>query len=424
MSDITGRIASLSPEKRALLEKRLLRKNSSPIKESGIQRRGTSGPCPLSFSQERLWLYNQIEPDVPNIIPFILRIKGQVNLNALKKSLDAIVARHESLRTTFSSEAGEPFQVIHPVMSIGMTVIDLGVLPEAEREAESQRLIDAELKRQFDLSADFMLRATLIRLSDLENILILIMHHIASDGWSTGIFFRELSLLYRAFEEHRDSALPDLPVQYADFACWQRTWMKGEVLEKQLSYWQTQLYDIPAVLDLPTDRPRPANRSNQGASHSVILSKRLIDRLRCISKQEGVTMFTLMSAAFKTLLYRYTNQGDICLGTFVANRNRVEIENLIGFFVNTLVLRTDLSDNPGFLELLRREHHIVLGAFAHQDIPFEKLLEILHPGRDISHTPLFQVALSFENMPKVPLDLPNLSFEFIAADPSVSLYDM
>ena len=231
-------------------------------------------------------------------------------------------------------------------------------------------------------------------------------------------FFAELSALYHSFADGKPSPLPDLHIQYADFACWQRKWMQGEMLEKQLSYWKDHLSDIPTVLELPSDRPRPVKRSLKGASHDVILTEKLVDRLRSISKNEGVTMFTLMMAAFKTLLYRYTNQGDICVGTFVANRNRVEIENLIGFFVNTLVLRTDLSDNPGFLELLEREHQIALGAFAHQDVPFETLLETLQPktgDKLYAHFSrslfLLRICLTSRS------NLPGLSFEFISTEP-------
>ncbi|MGC2061394.1 MAG: condensation domain-containing protein, partial [Thermodesulfovibrionales bacterium] len=425
ISDLSGRIVNLSPEKRSLFERHLLKKkNVFPDKNQAILRRGTSDPCVLSFSQERLWLYDQLEPDMPNIIPYAFRMRGDLYPYALEKALDTILDRHEVLRTNFSSDTGETLQVIHQHRPVKMTSVDLGMWPEPEREHELWQIIDAELKRLFDLSTDLMLRATLIRLSDREHILVLTIHHIASDGWSVEIFFRELLTLYGAFTEDKPSPLPDLPIQYADFACWQRKWMKGEVLENQLSYWQEQLADIPEVLALPLDRPRPAVRSLQGLSHGVILPEKLVGRLKGIGKREGVTMFTLMMAAFKTLLYRYTNQVDICVGTFVANRNQVTLENLIGFFVNTLVLRTDLSDDPSFRELLQREHQIALGAFANQDVPFEKLLEVLNPRRDSRHTPLFQVALSFENMPKAILDLPNLSFEFMPLDPSVSLYDM
>ncbi len=424
MNDFNKRIASLSPEKRALLERHLLKKASLSIQKQEICRRGTPGPCQLSFGQERLWLYNQLEPDNPNLIPSVLRLRGSLNLCALEKTLDAIVVRHEILRTTFSSDTGEPLQVIHPSRSIQLAFIDLLTCPEADRQTEVQRLIDAEKQRPFDLTKDLMLRATLIRLSEREHTLMLTMHHIASDGWSMGIFFNELLALYGAYAAGDPSPLPDLSIQYADFARWQRKWMEGEVLERQLSYWQNQLSEIPPVLDLPSDRPRPAVRSLRGASQGIILPEKLIARLKSICKQEGATMFTLMMAAFKTLLYRYSGQGDICVGTFTANRNRVEIEDLIGFFVNTLVLRTCLSDGLSFRELLQREHGAALGAFANQDIPFEKLILILKPKRDLSYTPLFQVALSFEAMPKDYLELPNLSFEILPPHPLVSLYDL
>ena len=379
---------------------------------------------PLSYAQERLWLHNQLEPNTSNNIPLAFRITGNLNRNALAKALNTILERHESLRTTFSSETEGPLQMVQPAGPLPVSFVDMGEWPEAGIEAVIARLITAEVRRLFNLSKDLMVRATLIKLSDTEHILILTMHHIASDGWSIGIFFQELSALYRAAEEGRPSPLADLPIQYADFACWQRKWMQGEVFERQLAYWRDQLAHNPAVLELPADRPRPAVRSLQGASHGIILPEILVDRLKQLCKREGVTMFTLMMAALKTLLYRLTGHGDICVGTFAANRNRVEIEGLIGFFVNTLVLRTHLSDGLSFRQLLNREHENALGAFAHQDIPFEKILEAVNPRRDLSYTPLFQVALAFENVPRGDLELPDLSLEFMKPEPSISLYDL
>jgi amino acid adenylation domain-containing protein len=382
------------------------------------------GDMPLSFAQERLWLYDQLEPNMPNIIPCAIRLHGNLDQQALQKGLDEIVNRHAVLRTTFSSATGEALQVIRSGCSVHMTIADLEAQPVPEQDKALQSIIDSEVARPFDLSNDLMLRVTLIRSSDKEHVLLLTIHHIATDGLSMEIFFRELAALYIAIAEGRPSTLPCLPVQYADFACWQRKRLRGEFLEKQLLYWKEQLAGIAEVLDLPSDRTRPEIRSYKGASCKMPLPDILVDRLRLLSYQECVTMFTLMMTAFKVLLYRFTGQEDICVGTFATNRNRVELEGLIGFFVNTLVMRTDLGGNPDFLELLHREHAVNMGAFAHQDVPFEKLIEALKPKRALSHTPFFQAALSFNTIPKTTFELPGMSFEFMSLENRASLYDL
>lgn len=379
---------------------------------------------PLSFAQERLWLHDQLEPNTPNNINNAVRISGSLKSDVLQMALDTIVERHEVLRTTFSVVSGNPIQVVNQKRPVQITRIDLTNSPADERDSEIERRISDEARQCFNLSSDLMLRVVLLRLSDNEHVLILTMHHIASDEWSMKIFFQELWTLYGAFAEGRTSPLPDLTVQYADFACWRREWMSGDILQTRLSYWQKQLADSPAVLELPSDRPRLQVWSLKGASHYVMLSERLTSSLRQLSEQEGGTMFILMMAAFKTLLYRYTGHGDICVGTFTANRNRLEIERLIGFFVNTLVLRTNLSDGPGFRELIRRERDEAMDAFAHCDMPFEKLVEVLNPQRDPGRTAIFQVALAFEDEPEISCELPDLSFEFLDSETSVSLYDL
>jgi amino acid adenylation domain-containing protein len=353
---------------------------------------------PPSFAQQRLWFINQLEPNssVYNI-PSAIRLEGPLGVTALEQSFNEIIRRHEALRTTFSTVEGEPVQVISPSLTLPLTVLDLGNCPESEREDVARRFAREEARRPFDLARGPLVRMTLVRLGREDHILLFTMHHILSDGWSMGVLHRELSVLYRAFVKGEPSPLPDLSIQYTDFAVWQREWLQGEVLEKQLSYWKKQLEGIPGVLNLPMDHPRPTVQSYRGARRSIQLSKELTQGLKVLSRKEGVTLFMTLLAAFQTLLYRYTGQDDIVIGSPIANRNRAEIEGLIGFFVNTLVLRANFSGNPTFKEMLAQVRETALGAYAHQDLPFEKLVEELKPERSLSHSPLFQVMFVLQN---------------------------
>ena len=401
MKELEQCIAGLSPEKRALLEQRLMKRARPIAQEQRIRWREEEEPYPLSFAQQRLWFLDQMEPDSPTYnVPTAMRINGSINVEALRKTLDALVVRHEVLRTTFASVDGSPVQVITESRSVELPVIDLREWPPAEREVEAQRLIVEHTRLPYNLSQDLMLRALLLRLDEQEHHLLLTMHHIASDGWSTGILYRELATLYEAFSTGKPSPLPELPIQYAAFAQWQREWLQGEVLESQLSYWKQQLGDNLPVLGLPTDRPRPAVQTYRGARQSLALPKTLSDSLQALSRQERSTMFMPLLAAFQALLHRYTGQEDIVVGSPVAGRSRVETEGLIGFFVNTLVLRTDLSGEPTFRDLLGRVREVALAAYDHWDLPFEKLVEELNPDRNLSYTPLFQVVFAFQNAPR------------------------
>lgn len=366
MNDLSHRIATLSPEKRALLELRLMKKDTAVTNRYVIPRRGAIGSCSLSFAQQRLWFLNQLEQDTPvyNIVKAV-RMSGVLDVEVLQKTLAAIVARHEALRTTFAVTEGSPVQIIVESRSVELAIIDLSTCPEMACEGELQRLLIAEARRSFNLSHDVMLRATVLQLDQQENVLLLVMHHIASDGWSIGILFREFVTLYAAFCLGQPSPLPELPIQYADFAVWQQQWLQGEVLEQQLAYWTRQLADNLPVCELPTDRPRPAVQSYRGARQSLVLPGTLSDALKALSRREGVTLFMTLLAAFQTLLHRYTGQDDIVVGSPIAGRTRAELEGLIGFFVNTLVLRTDLSGNPTLRELLGRVRETALGAYAH-----------------------------------------------------------
>jgi amino acid adenylation domain-containing protein/non-ribosomal peptide synthase protein (TIGR01720 family) len=316
---------------------------------------------------------------------------------ALEQTLNEIARRHEILRTTFGAVDGRPIQIIAPELILMLPIVDLQELPEAEQEAETRRLAAREARQSFDLARGPLWRVALLQLEQDHHVVLFTMHHIISDGWSMSVLIREVGALYQAFANSSPSPLTELPIQYADFAYWQRQWLQGEVLEQQLSYWKQQLADIPPILELPTDRPRPVVQTFHGRAQYVTLSKELSGALKELSQREGVTLFMTFLAAFKILLHRYTGRDDILVGTAVANRNRAEIEQLIGFFVNTLVLRTDLSGNPSFQELLGRVREITLGAYAHQDLPFEKLVSELQPERNTSHAPLVQVAFQLQN---------------------------
>jgi alpha-ketoglutarate-dependent taurine dioxygenase len=379
---------------------------------------------PLSFAQQRLWFLDQMEPGAYAYnIPSPVRLTGQLNVRALEQSLNEIMRRHEALRTTFATIDECPVQVIHPPALTPLPMIDLSDRPEAEREAEAQRLMIEDYRQPFDLSHGPLLRACLLRLSDEEHVLLLAMHHIVGDAWSVSVLFQELGDLYRAFAANQPSPLAELLIQYADFALWQREWLQGETLERQIAYWQQQLASAP-LLKLPTDRPRTAGQTYQGAHLPTLFPQDLLDSLKALSRREGVTLFMTLLAAFQTLLHRHTEQEDIVVGTDVAGRDREEIEGLIGFFINHLVLRTDLSGNPSFRELLRREREVTLGAYAHQDVPFDKLVEALKPERSLSHTPLFQALFVLQNTPQPKLAWPGLKLSAVDFESGTTKFDL
>ncbi|MEG4234725.1 amino acid adenylation domain-containing protein [Microcoleus sp. Pol11C3] len=383
------------------------------------------GDLPLSFAQQRLWFLDQLMSGTPLYnLPNALVLKGSLNVTALEQSLSEIVRRHEALRTTFSAVNGQPIQVIHAPVTLLLPIVDLRELPETEREVEAQRLATEEGQRPFDLVNEQLLRVKLLHLGEEEHLLLLTMHHIVSDGWSIGVFMRELTALYEAFSTEKSSSLPELPIQYADFAAWQNEWLVGEVLDVQLNYWKRHLGGQLPVLELPTDRPRPPVQTYRGAREFLELPKKSTDALKALSQQEGVTLFMTLLAAFQILLYRYTGQEDVIVGSPIANRNRAEIEGLIGFFVNTLVLRTELSGDPSFRELLGRVREVALGAYAHQDLPFEKLVEELQLERDLSRNPLFQVMFVFQNAPISALEFRGLSLTPVEVHNGTAKFDL
>jgi alpha-ketoglutarate-dependent taurine dioxygenase/acyl carrier protein len=364
------------------------------------QRIESDQPQPLSFAQQRLWFLDQFEPNSSTYnVHIAVRLSGSLDTAALERSLSEIVRRHETLRTTFSLENGEPVQIIHPAQPIELPLFDLSQVRADEREERARQMVLEEAARPFDLSAGPLLRTHLLKLDDEEHIALLTMHHIVSDGWSLGVLLKEVVTLYEAYSAGLESPLAELPIQYANYAVWQREWLQGEVLEEQLNYWKRQLAGAPAVLELPADRARPQAPTYRAGEQGFAIGEEIKEGLKELSRREGVTLFTVLLAAWQVLLYRHTGQEDIVLGTDVANRNRGETEGLIGFFVNQLVLRTDLSGNPTFVELLARVRETVLGAYAHQDLPFEKLVEVLKPDRALSRTPLFQAKIVFQTAP-------------------------
>ncbi|QLE41852.1 amino acid adenylation domain-containing protein [Nostoc sp. C052] len=390
-----------------------------------ILKRVENAELPLSYSQQRLWFLDQFEPNSASYnIPFGLRLVGTLNVVVLEQSLVEIIHRHEALRTNFITVDGQATQIIQTQPNWTVTVVDLKHLPWKEQEIAAQKLVKQQAFEPFDLAHDALIRATLIVLSPTEHWLLVCMHHVVSDGWSIGVFVEELQALYNAYSQGQPSSLLPLPIQYADFALWQRQWLQGEVLNSQLSYWEQQLANAPTFLPLPTDRPRPAVQTFNGAYLEFALSVELTQKLIKLSQQQGVTLFMTLLAAYNTLLYRYTGQTDILVGTPIANRDRTEIEGLIGFFVNTLVMRTDLSENPTFNELLPRLREMAFGAYAHQDLPFEMLVEALQPERDLSHTPLFQVMFVLNNAPKSEIELTGLTVSWLLIESAIAKFDL
>ena len=386
--DLARRIGSLSPQERAELRETLRRRTSS----SRIPRRTGGGPAPLSFSQQRMWFLDQWEPGSPtNNGARAVRLQGDLDTDALERGLAAVVERHEILRTTYMVEEREPLQVPLGDWSLEMPVVDLTRGAAESREPELARLLREAARRGFDLGADLMLRPTLFRMNPTEHVLLLSIHHIAFDASSDRVLNRELAELYGAFVEGRAPQLPELPIQFADYALWQRQRLQGPLLEKLLTYWRDALADAPERLRLPADHARAPVQAHRGKHRYVAFDGNLGADIVALARREGVTVFILLLAAFDALLYRFTGQEDVLVGSPFAGRNESELEGLIGFFTNTLVLRNRLAGNPTFRDLLARVRASTAGALAHQELPFEKLVESLRVRRDPSFNPLFQV---------------------------------
>ncbi|MCU1267656.1 MAG: hypothetical protein JWM21_3974 [Acidobacteria bacterium] len=415
MDNLSKRIEDLSPAKRTLLELRLRKSSAVDVGAEHIKPRvkprADGDSAVVSFAQERLWFLDQLGDNRALYnVPRALRLEGLLDIAALQKTLNEIVHRHEPLRTYFQNVGGTLRQIIGDKMRTPLVVIDLSTEPADQREAKTRQWVQEQAALPFDLSHGPMIRAVLLRLAAQVHVLLLTTHHIVSDAWSAGILFNELGELYDAFAgtQAAPSPLAPLTIQYADFAEWQRQWLQGEELQRQLSYWREKLGGTSGVLDLPTDYPRVSVQTARGAYKFLALSKDLNGALLDLSRQEGATLFMTLLAAFQILLWRYSGQDDIVVGSPIAGRNRAEIEQLIGFFINTLALRTDLSGDPTFRELLNQVKETALGAYAHQDLPFEKLVEELQPERDLSRNPLFQVMFQFQNTSNPALRLKDL----------------
>src|SRR6185503_3889979 len=380
---------------------------------------------PASLGQQRLWFLNQLEPASSFYnVSEVVRLSGDLRTDLLQRALSAVVARHEVLRTRFAIEGGNLVQIIAPAGDVQLTVVDLTDAPEDQKESIAQKLTRQETETRFDLLRGPMLRAQLLKLDATHHRLLLTMHHIVTDGWSNAILLRELTTLYEDFLNERSASLPDLPIQYADFAGWQRELLQGEFLEQQLGYWRKQLDGAPAVLELPTYQPRPPIQTFRGARESAVLSARLTRQLKELSRSEGVTLFMTLLATFQALLHRHGGGDDIVVGSPIANRNRSELEGLIGFFVNTLVLRTDCSGNPTFRELLQRVKQVALAGYSHQDVPFDKLVDELKPERSLSYSPLFQVTFALQEDRKSTLNLPGLELSWLEVDRGSAKFDL
>ncbi|HZO72941.1 MAG TPA: amino acid adenylation domain-containing protein, partial [Ktedonobacteraceae bacterium] len=382
-------------------------------------------PLPLSFAQQRLWFLEQFEPgSAAYHVPLVLRLTGPLQRQALHESLHLLIGRHESLRTTFESQNGQPVQRIHPPEPLPMPCLDLSTLPADQRATETTRLAAQEAERLFDLSQGPLLRTWLLHLEEQVQVLLVTMHHIITDAWSLTIFLRELATLYEAQVRATPVELAALPIHYADFALWQRRWLQGGQLARQLTYWQRQLQNAPAALNLPTDLRRPEVFNFQGATHPFLLCPTLSRKLKALSRSAGVTLFMTLLAAFQTLLCRYTAQEDILVGSPIANRTRTEVEGLIGFFVNMLVLRADLSGNPSFREVLDQVRETALEAYVHQDLPFEQLVETLHIERELDRPPLVQVAFVWQNASQAIPDLADVHLDLLDMSTGTAKFEL
>jgi natural product biosynthesis luciferase-like monooxygenase protein/amino acid adenylation domain-containing protein/FkbM family methyltransferase len=424
MDQISSRLARLDPEQLADLVQRL-RASGSGAPADAIPRRDPGEPRPLSFAQQRLWFVQQLDPaSVAYNMVSATRLEGRLDAGALQRALDTVVARHDALRTVIATRGGEPVQEVSEAMRIALETDDLSSVPAARRDEETERRARAEQDRPFDLAAGPLLRARLLRFGDERHVLLLAMHHVISDGWSRGVMVREVSQAYTALVRGDEPRLPGLPIQYPDFAAWQRERMQGERLAKELGYWTGKLAGAPPALALPTDRNRPAVQSFAGASHRFRLPEGVEDALRSLAREEGATLFMVLLAAYKTLLARYTGQADLVVGTPVANRGRSETEGLVGFFANMLALRTDLSGDPTFREALRRVRDTALGGYAHEELPFERLVEELHPERSLSRNLVFQTVFLLDESPARPFRLPGLDLVPVEIDPGTSMFDL
>ncbi|HSS47962.1 MAG TPA: condensation domain-containing protein, partial [Thermoanaerobaculia bacterium] len=422
-----NKLSGLSSAKKAVLFDLLRKKSQAEGATHRIEpREDRLAPLPLSFSQLRLWFLDRLHPGDPAYnLPSATRILGTLHLPSLALALAGVADRHEALRTTFAAtEDGEPVQVIAPRFVPRLPVVDLGALPAARRNPEIRRMSALESRLAFDLEKGPLLRGCVFRCADDEHLLLLEMHHIVSDGWSMGVLVNEIGALYPAFLAGQPSPLPELPVQYPDFAVWQRRRLSGALLEAELDWWRSRMAGMSPVLELPADHPRQAVRSTRGAGQSFLMDPTALSGLQALSLRHETTLFMTLLAGFFTVLQRYTGEDDLAVATPIAGRIRAELGPLIGFFVNTLVLRTDLGGNPSFSELLTRVRETTLSSYSHQELPFERLVEELAPERDLSRPPLVQVMFTMENTPKVALEHPGIKIISEATGLGVAQFEL
>ncbi|MBA3826127.1 MAG: AMP-binding protein, partial [Ktedonobacterales bacterium] len=411
MSDLVQRLAALSPEKRALLEAQLKRKGQ------------TYNTFPLSFAQQRLWLVDQLQPgNTSYSLLLAFRLRGALDVPALERSVSTIIERHEVLRTVYPTVRGQPVQAVTPALAVTLPLIELP--PEGDRTQAVQAMIEQEGQHVFDLEHGPLIRFLLVRVQPDDHVLITNMHHICSDGWSLAVLTREIAEIYPAYVRGQPSPMAPLPIQYADYAVWQRDSARDAEQARHLAYWRERLLDAPPLLELPTDFARPTVPTARGEVQEARIPLALAERLQALGQTEHATLFMVLLATFQLQLSRLTDQHDVVVGTAVANRNRAETENLIGFFVNTLAMRADLSGNPTFRALLTQVRDEALGAYTHQDVSFDRLLEELHPTRDLSHTPIFQVLLNMINTPTMQTQWGDLAVEIVAPQEGGAKFDL
>jgi len=424
-SELEKRLAGLSPERRKLLEMRLRATEAAAADDQPRPRARPDGTAPLSFAQRRMWMLDRMQPGAAVYnVPHPLRISRPLDAAALERALDALRARHEALRTVFAERADGPVQVIHPPSPVHLPLLDLSELPEDEREAELRRRVDLDANTGFDLEGGPLLRASLVRLAPEDHALLLCMHHAATDGWSMGVLQRELGALYAGFRNGLGDPLAPLPLQYADFAVWQRERLSGEVLERQVAFWRRTLAGAPPALELPTDRPRPAVESHRGRTLLFPVSADLAERLRDVAREEGATLFAVLLAALRIVLARHAGQEEVVIGTPVANRRHSSLEALVGFFVNTLALRSHVPGDPGFRTLVRAERDAALAAFDHQDLPFDRVVEMLRLPRDAGRNPVFQAVMTLQNARMELLELAGCAVSPIRPEYDTAKFDL
>lgn len=447
LEQIKSKIAQLSPKQRELLQQRLNQRKSNstdpqqikpenssqfeinqplnPRKITAIKPVSREKEIPLSFAQQRLWFLDQLEGKSETYnIPTALKIEGKLNLEALKETFKQISQRHEVLRTNFQQKSEKATQEIATETEIEIPIINLEKIGESEKSSEVTKQINQEANQPFNLSKDVLIRVKLIKLAAENQILIITIHHIISDGWSMGILINEIGKIYTAITQEQEQPLPPLSIQYADFTVWQKEYLTGEILEKQTNYWKEKLAGIPPLLEIPTDKPRPAKQTFKGSREKFQLDRNLTEKLKRLSQKYETTLFMTLLGGLAVFLYRYSQQTDVVIGSPIANRNRAEIENLIGFFVNTLVFRTNLENNPSFTEVLNQVKTNCLEAYEHQDIPFEKLVEELQPERNLSYAPIFQVMFVLQNTPKQEWELPNLKLSRVEIERESAKFDL